>query len=116
MDSGECNINCSPTFNNNSTNSNYNNSNNTNSNINVHKTSEKKVSLKNLNNTLEKNPKNLNVNIYNLNKATLVSFDGNKIKKGTVNNNDNNLSNVNNTIIITKKKKQIDFFICQGGT
>ena len=108
MDSGEGNINCSPTFNNNST----NNSNNTNSNINinVHKTSEKKVSLKNLNNTLEKNPKNLNVNIYNLNNATLVSFDGNKIKKGTVNNNDNNLSNVNNTIIITNKKKIDRFF------
>ena len=112
MDSGEGNVNCSPTFNNNSTNSNYNNSNNTNSNINinVHKTSEKKVSLKNLNNTLEKNPKNLNVNIYNLNNATLVSFDGNKIKKDSVNNNDNNLSNDNNTIIITNKKKIDRFF------
>ena len=113
MDLGEANINCSPSFNN-TNNSNYNTSNNTNSNtnINIHKTSENKVSLKNLNNPLEKNAKNLNVNIYNVNNTThfFIEKISNKAKKGSISTNDNNYSTGNNTLILTPNKKKIDRF------
>ena len=91
MEGGDI-INCSPTFNNNN------------------KSNEKKISQKNIKNSLEKNTKNLNVNIYNLNNATLFSFEkGSKIgKKVSIANNDKDNQNMINAIITTPNKKKID--------
>ena len=92
-------VNSSPTFNN--------------------KNNEKRVSFKNFKN-IEKNSKNLNVNIYNLNNATLFSFDkgsNQKIKSIVSNDNNNNTNNnINNNSnyiqnnIATPNKKKIDRF------
>jgi hypothetical protein len=91
MEGGDA-INCSPTFNNNN------------------KNCEKKIFQKNFKNSLEKNTKNLNVNIYNLNNATLFSFEkGSKIgKKVSIANNDKDNQNMINTFITTPNKKKID--------
>ena len=84
--------------------------------INNSKNTDKRVSFKNFKNAVEKNSKNLNVNIYNLNNTTLFSFDkvSNKKIKSIVSNNDNNnnnnSNNQNSVLMATPNKKRIDKF------
>ena len=83
--------------------------------INNSKNTDKRVSFKNLKNAVEKNSKNLNVNIYNLNNTTLFSFDkvSNKKIKSIVANNDsinNSHNNQNSFLMATPNKKRIDKF------
>ena len=81
--------------------------------MNNSKNTDKRVSFKNFKNAVEKNSKNLNVNIYNLNNTTLFSFDkvSNKKIKSIVANNDNinnNSNNQNSILLATPNKKRID--------
>jgi len=72
----------------------------------------KKVSDNNSKNTIEKKNKNLKVNIYNLNNATLFSFEkgsNTKIKR-IVSHNDIINNNQNNFNIATPKRNKIDRF------
>ena len=72
------------------------------------KVSDKNISLKHINNNIENNTKNLNVNIYNLNNATLFSFD-----KGSNKNEKNGKRNIlmkkiSNQNIMTPNKNSIN--------